>query len=221
MEELRKQINLLQDDIDASRARLAKKNDQVTKISSAVDLADTQLKNLNTSIEKYIKEAQDLKEKSNEIRRSDTKGAYDLVIESAEKSRNSQHKFNQAVDRLNAAETERNRAEQLLREHDKDFKVHYDENTAALQEVERDIAKLEESIPNLNSQVCGGETAQCDAMCGGPSAECGHCGGESCGGSVSKAKLAYDFALEGESKVREKQKEAEEVGLNLLVFLTF
>jgi chromosome segregation ATPase len=211
VDELRKQIDLLQSEIEVSRGHLTKKNDHVTNVSSSVDLAEAQLKNLEEKVKKYTSDAQSLKDRANDIRRSDTKGAHALIKEGSQKAQAVQHKYNNAVDKLNAAETERAKAEQLLNDHDKDFNVHYQENQNALQNIERGIAKLEETIPNLNAQVCGGEAAQCDEMCGGPSAECGHCGGESCGGSVSKANQAREFALEAEEKLREKQKEAQDV----------
>lgn len=215
VDELRKQIELLQSDIEASHRLLAQKNEQVTGVSSQVDLAETQLKKLNESVEKYTRDAQSFKDKSNEIRRSDTKGAYEVIKENVNKSQVSKHKFDQAVDKLNAAETERNKAEQLLKDHEKDFDVHYKENQDALQGIESGIARLEQLIPGLNAQICGGEAAQCDAMCGGPSSECGHCGGDSCGGAVSTADQARNFAEEADEKAREKQKEAEEVSLLL------
>lgn len=211
VEDLRKQIDLLQEDIDASRKLLASKNEQVTQLGATVGVSEARLHNLESKVDKYTKDAQDLRDKTNDIRRSDTKGAYDLVKESAEKSQTYQQKFSHAVDKINTAETERNKAEQLLKGHEKDFDAHYKENQDALQNIERGIVKLEESIPGLNAQVCGGEAAQCDSMCGGPSAECGHCGGESCGGSVSKAAQALAFAEESLEKVRAKQTEAEEV----------
>lgn len=51
----------------------------------------------------------------------------------------------------------------------------------------------------------------CDAMCGGPSSKCGHCGGNSCPGSVSKANQALEFVKEANEKVLAKQREAEEL----------
>ncbi|KAI6223535.1 Laminin subunit beta-1 [Aphelenchoides fujianensis] len=195
VEGLRNQIELLQTETDDVRNRLSAKNERVTAVSSAVGLAETQELRANATL----------------IRRSDTKGAYELIRELTEKSAEYQTIFNRAVDRINAAETNRNRAEQLLNEHKKDFDAQYQANQEALQKIESMLADLENSLPALNKQVCGGETAGCDEMCGGPSSQCGTCGGESCPGSVSKARQALEFAEEADEKLREKQKEAEDL----------
>ncbi|KAI6236382.1 Laminin subunit beta-1 [Aphelenchoides besseyi] len=208
---LQKQIEQLQTDTDSVRNRLAQKNDRVTAVSSAVELAEKQVNSLREKEKELTRLAEELRSNATLIRRSDTKGAYELIRELAEKSGEYQAIFNRAVGKINAAETDRNKAEKLLNEHKDDFDAQYKENQQALQEIESMLAELEGSLPALNKQVCGGETADCDPMCGGPSAQCGFCGGESCLGSLSKAKQALDFAQEADEKLREKQKEAEDL----------
>lgn len=73
------------------------------------------------------------------------------------------------------------------------------------------LSTFESVLPALNKDVCGADSAPCDALCGGPGS-CGYCGGRSClAGSVSKAEQALQFADEADRKLNEKQKEAEEV----------
>lgn len=70
---------------------------------------------------------------------------------------------------------------------------------------------MEEILPKLNKEICGADSAPCDAMCGGPGSKCSQCGGNSCGGSVSNALQAEEFAKEADVKAQAKFKEGEEV----------
>jgi hypothetical protein len=110
-----------------------------------------------------------------------------------------------------AAESDRNRAEQLLSEHRRDFDQQFEENQSRLQEIGTSISEIEAAIPGLNREVCGADSAPCDPICGGPTTKCSHCGGSSCSGSVSRAAQAQEFAEEAAAKVRAKQHEAEEI----------
>jgi len=87
-----------------------------------------------------------------------------------------------------------------------------DTNTADLVEVNNEISRLEERIPELNKAVCDGETTvddPCDDLCGG--AGCGKCGDVSCGeGALTKAQDAVTDAKEAEKILREKDLMAEE-----------
>lgn len=55
--------------------------------------------------------------------------------ETAEKAQVSQHSVSSSIDKINAAESERNKAEELLRQHQKDFQIQYEENQKAMEQV--------------------------------------------------------------------------------------
>ena len=82
-----------------------------------------------------------------------------------------------------------------------------------LTDVVQSISNLEAKIPDLNHQVCDGQTSvdePCDALCGG--AGCGKCGGISClDGALSKAGEAVKSAELADKLLREKDAEAQQV----------
>ena len=62
-----------------------------------------------------------------------------------------------------------------------DYVATQQSNKQTLQEIVNQISNLEMKIPELNKQVCDGDTSvdnPCDSLCGG--AGCGKCGGISC-----------------------------------------
>ncbi|CAD5219384.1 unnamed protein product [Bursaphelenchus okinawaensis] len=211
VEGLRKKIDSLEADVSDARSRVLEKNEKVLKIASDVDIAEQQVTALKAKADDLTKMAEDLSKQADDIRGSDTKGAYDIVRESAEKVRQSHGSISEAIAKITSAESDRNKAADMMETHKNEFLQQYDENKAALDEIQKRIEEIEESLPTLNKQVCGGETAGCDETCGGPSSECGKCGGSSCLGSVSKAKQAGEFAREAREKLLAKQKEAEEL----------
>ncbi|ETN68384.1 hypothetical protein NECAME_15860 [Necator americanus] len=177
----------------------------------AVDFAQEDLKQLQTDATRLSNAADDLREKTNKIKEADVQGAYNITKESASRSLAAQRRTDAAIGKLAEAESEARDAEALLEKNKDDFEKQYAENEAALAESEHRIHILEGALPQLNAEVCGGESAPCDALCGGPGV-CGFCGGQSClAGAVSKADQARSFSLEADLKLNEKQKEAEEV----------
>ncbi|KAI1733245.1 laminin EGF domain-containing protein [Ditylenchus destructor] len=208
---LKKQMESLQTQIDSSREKLAEKNQRVTRVSTDVDLAAEGIRSLNETARTLTQLADQLSKNATEIRRSDVKGAYDIVKEAGSKSSDYQRVSSMEVAKIGASESDRSKAEQLLNEHQDDFNVNYEENQAKLTSLSTTISDMHSTIPFLNKAVCGAESDTCDAMCGGPSSKCSHCGGSSCGGSVTKAKQAEEFVREAEEKLQAKQKEGEEL----------
>merc|ERR1719412_3246293 len=82
-----------------------------------------------------------------------------------------------------------------------------------LTDVVSSISHLEAKIPDLNHQVCDGQTSvdePCDQLCGG--AGCGKCGGISClDGALSKAGEAVKSAELADKLLRQKDSEAQQV----------
>lgn len=118
-----------------ARNQLSEKNTRVTNVISEIDVADEDVKALNETARRLSQLADELNANATQIRQSDIKGAYELVEESHEKSRQSQSVITTEMDKINAAETERNKADQLLKQHQKDFDIQYEENQAALEDI--------------------------------------------------------------------------------------
>ncbi|KAI3416331.1 hypothetical protein GPALN_005866 [Globodera pallida] len=215
VEQLRRQMHQLQSQIDATREMLQEKNQRVTRVSTNVNLAEEGVKTLNESAQQIVQLANNLTARADQIRQGDIKGAAEIVEESSRKSADAERMIAQQLELISQSESERLKAEQLLNEHKRDFDRQYEENKARLDDISNTISSIEDAIPALNLEVCGAETAPCDAVCGGPGPKCSRCGGSSCPGSVSKAVQAQEFAQEALEKVQSKQKEAEEILKNV------
>ncbi|KAK6747437.1 hypothetical protein RB195_000562 [Necator americanus] len=211
IEQLDNEVAKLKKEVAAARERLDGIEARVSNATQAVDFAQEDLKQLQTDATRLSNAADDLREKTNKIKEADVQGAYNITKESASRSLAAQRRTDAAIGKLAEAESEARDAEALLEKNKDDFEKQYAENEAALAESEHRIHILEGALPQLNAEVCGGESAPCDALCGGPGV-CGFCGGQSClAGAVSKADQARSFSLEADLKLNEKQKEAEEV----------
>uniref|UniRef100_A0A183UXE9 Laminin subunit gamma-1 n=1 Tax=Toxocara canis TaxID=6265 RepID=A0A183UXE9_TOXCA len=184
---------------------------RITDTASAVDNAEEELGSLLEIADKLTARAQALNENATLLREADVQGAYNISRESAEKSAAAKRRTDDAVVKIASAESDRREAEMLLDKNQLDFEKQFTENEMALQHIDEQLSSFESMLPGLNKDVCGADSAPCDALCGGPGS-CGHCGGRSClAGSVSKAEQALQFADEADRKLNEKQKEAEEV----------
>lgn len=135
IDNLRKQMENLQSEIDAARARLAEKNKRVSQISTKVDLAEEEVRNLNETAKTLTQLADTLNQNATQIQQSDINGATRIIKNSAEKSKNAKIDILREMDKINAAETVRNKADQLLKEHQNDFEIQYSENQKALQDI--------------------------------------------------------------------------------------
>lgn len=62
-----------------------------------------------------------------------------MVKENADKSNDHQRVIAQELAIISASETDRNKAEQLLNEHQKDFDVHYQENENKLKDISETV----------------------------------------------------------------------------------
>ena len=98
-----------------------------------------------------------------------------------------------------------------------DYVATQQSNKQTLQEIVNQISNLEMKIPELNKQVCDGDTSvdnPCDSLCGG--AGCGKCGGISClNGALSKAEEAVKSAKDADKILNDKDREAQQVLLEM------
>ncbi|PAV69963.1 hypothetical protein WR25_10914 [Diploscapter pachys] len=212
IEQMDKEVEKLKAQVANARGRLEAIENRVANATQAVDFAEKDYERLAKDLDKLDTQIKDLNEQATKIKEADVQGAYNVTKESAAKSMSAQRKTDAAVGRLAEAESEAQEAADLLDKNKEDFDKQFAENEAALAESEDNIRYLESSLPELNEGVCGAKSAPCDTLCGGPGDECGFCGGQSCAeGAVTKATQARSFALEADTKLNEKQHEAEKV----------
>ncbi|EFP07181.1 hypothetical protein CRE_13469 [Caenorhabditis remanei] len=211
IEEMSKKLALLKKQVIAGREKLGAIETRISNVTQAVDFAQKDLEHLQKESERVEKATIELEDKASKIKEADVLGAFNITRESGAKSMDAQRRTDAAIGKLAAAESQALRASELLEKNKNDFEKQYLENEAALNEAETLLSSLESYLPRLNEQVCGASSAPCDALCGGPGS-CGFCGGQSCmEGAVSKANQAKSFATEADTRLDEKQKEAEEV----------
>uniref|UniRef100_A0AC35F6W6 Laminin subunit beta-1 n=1 Tax=Panagrolaimus sp. PS1159 TaxID=55785 RepID=A0AC35F6W6_9BILA len=212
IDSLKKAMESLNNEVAKARELIEEKSQRSTGLGLAVDAAAESVKTLNETAQQLTKLAEELNENATEIRRSDVQGAYEIIKGAVETSSQAERTITEEVNKLSKAEDERIKTVELLKEHEKDFDAQYVENSDALQKISGMLSLIDKELPALNKDVCGAESAPCDALCGGPGSRCSHCGGNSCGtGSITKAQQALDFAKEADNKIEAKQKEAEEL----------
>lgn len=154
------------------------------------------------------------------LQESNVEGALTLTQEALEKSEAARQKVEMvslANGFLTNSETQRKATERLMDKTRTDFQSTQSDNQGTLDNIITQIEHLEEKIPDLNKQVCDGETTvdePCDSLCGG--AGCGKCGGISClSGALSKAEEAVKSAESADKLLVEKDRNAEQVLLDI------
>uniref|UniRef100_A0A0K0EAE9 Laminin subunit beta-1 n=1 Tax=Strongyloides stercoralis TaxID=6248 RepID=A0A0K0EAE9_STRER len=210
-------ISVLDDKIVALRENILKAQsrhnfgaDLVSQTANKVSMAKSQMKILKDDVDQLTVDAQELSDKATQLRETDILGAYNVTRESAEKSQKAIKSVEDSISKFSEAESKSHEAQLLLEKHKDDFEKQFEENTVALEGIEQEYHSLISVAPKINQQVCGKETAPCDALCGGPISLCGSCGGKSCPeGAVSLALQAQEFSDDAFKTLSLKQNDAE------------
>lgn len=159
-------IGSFQSDIDATSERVTDANLALASLQSRVGELEEDMKKLRENATALVEE--------------NVEGAYNLTKEAYRKSQAARSQMSSALPSLQQSEQLRKSTIRLLDE----AAVHYNEsrlsNDGALGAIRRDIATLEQQIPEVNLLVCDGNSTvdRCEGICGG--AGCGKCGGISC-----------------------------------------
>uniref|UniRef100_A0A0N5AN25 Laminin subunit beta-1 n=1 Tax=Syphacia muris TaxID=451379 RepID=A0A0N5AN25_9BILA len=210
-------VENLQAKTDELSKKIALAKEDLSKLSPGIIQATASIDSAREDMEKLLKKAenlsvlaQDLNEKATLLRETDAEGAYNITQEAANRSAAAKERTAKAVEVIESAERERAIASSRLEKNQMDFQKQFEENEAALKDIDKQISVLQGFLPGLNKDVCGAETPHCDELCGGPG-DCGHCGGGgSClQGSVTKAEQALMYANETSSKLDEKEADAD------------
>ena len=221
------ELSAVQNEIDAISGVLTTTTEELDGLDS--NLADTKqailqakatLEFLKADADRRQMTALEMKEKITSLQESNVEGALTLTQEALEKSQNAKQKV-ELVSLQNGfltnSEVQRKATESLMDKTRTDFQSTQSQNQGTLDNIITQIENLEERIPELNKQVCDGETTvdePCDSLCGG--AGCGKCGGISClSGALSKAEEAVKSAESADKLLVEKERSAEQVLLDI------
>jgi len=141
------------------------------------------------------------------ILRSDTRGAYDKILENQMRSREAETKVDISMSIIEMSEEQRNETENLIAG-PPSFSDKHGENTASLFDISEKLRELLEQVNILNGIVCGTPMSQCGG-CG--VLNCSTCGGLGCNGSKDLAAEALEKAIEAERAQRMRESKAKEM----------
>lgn len=214
-------INRIEAELEATTDRSKQLDDNLAETEQSILQGNYNLTNLRQDADRLQRQADNIKDKATQLQEANVAGALKLTSAAAVKSNEAAMQVASITGPdgvLHNSDRMRGATEVLLKDSlqqgiaDTTFT-----NTADLVEVNNEIRRLEERIPELNKAVCDGETTvedPCDDLCGG--AGCGKCGDVSCGeGALTKAQDAVTDAKEAEKILREKDLLAEEALNNI------
>eukprot|EP00094_Tigriopus_californicus_P009037 TCALIF_08711-PA protein Name:"Similar to LanB1 Laminin subunit beta-1 (Drosophila melanogaster)" AED:0.08 eAED:0.08 QI:0/0.86/0.81/1/0.86/0.87/16/623/1807 len=213
----------VQADIDRINVALQGTNQNMEELDNNLSNLQQSILQGSSSLDFLRKEAdtlklnaQDMKEQITSLQEANVEGALNLT-------RQAKRRSDEAAVQVRGIETEggllansekqRKATETLMNTSKDQFTSTQEQNQQKLNDILVQIDNLEAKIPDLNRQICDGDTGAdqpCDTLCGG--AGCGKCGGISClNGALSKAEEAVSSAKAADEVFSEKDREAERV----------
>ena len=172
--------------------------------------ANIEIEELRQRLADLLRNGTCLQAEMEKILRSDTRGAYDKILENQMRSREAEAKVNESMSILEMSQRQRNKTENLIAG-PPSFSDKHDKNTASLFDISEKLRELLEQVEILNGIVCGTPMSQCGG-CG--VLNCSTCGGPGCNGSKDLASDALEKAIDAEEAQR--MRECEYIYLHLL-----
>ena len=172
--------------------------------------ANIEIEELRQRLADLLRNGTRLQAEMEKILRSDTRGAYDKILENQMRSREAEAKVNESMSILEMSQRQRNKTENLIAG-PPSFSDKHDKNTASLFDISEKLRELLEQVEILNGIVCGTPMSQCGG-CG--VLNCSTCGGPGCNGSKDLASDALEKAIDAEEAQR--MRECEYIYLHLL-----
>ncbi|XP_076033711.1 laminin subunit beta-1 isoform X3 [Oratosquilla oratoria] len=183
----------------------------VDNTTQRISLANTALVDLRLQAEELRNKAGDLKEKATKLQEANVEGALNLTRIAEQRSREANRQVDLTQIIVGESERNRKRTELLLLHASDRFNRTQQENEDILSDLGLKLDEMEDSMPDLNEQVCDRRGNPCDAFCGGAGCN-GKCGGLSCNdGLVNTAKGALQFTEDAENILKKKEASADEL----------
>lgn len=213
----------VQADIDRINVALQGTNQNMGELDSNLSNLQQSLLQGSSNLDFLRKEAdglklnaQDMKEQITSLQEANVEGALNLTRQAERRSYEAALQVRGIEAEgglLTNSEKKRKATETLMNTSRDQFTSTQEQNQQKLNDILVQIDNLEAKIPDLNRQICDGDTGKdqpCDTLCGG--AGCGKCGGISClNGALSKAEEAVSSAKAADEVFSEKDREAERV----------
>ncbi|CAK9295411.1 unnamed protein product [Gordionus sp. m RMFG-2023] len=209
IEELRQKLSDRSDDID----QLIKINHDISKqIGSSSD----KLKNIQKSAQILKNETKILEENTTRIQEADLEGAFSIIRESWEKTRDLKHNITASMKLCNESKEIRAKIKALKETSKDSLELSIKTNQKNISDLDSKIFQLRDSkIGELNTLICDGNSMPCDPACGG--AGCGgKCGGLSCdNGAATKSANALELVKESKILLDTKKEQARDLLKNV------
>ena len=214
------EIDKISDVLTTTTTELDTLDEGLSDNNQAILQAKFALETLKSEADRRKLQALDMKDKITRLQEANVEGALNLTKEARGKSMEAKQKVEQVEMEgglLSNSEERRKATETLMNLSKEPFEQTQSQNQKTLNDIVNQISNLETKIPDLNKQVCDGDTSveePCDSLCGG--AGCGKCGGISClSGALSKAEEAVKYAESVDKLLLEKERAAEQVLLDI------
>ena len=208
-------------DLDKVRDMIADRKNELNSLKESLAENESQLESTKTNIlnvnfklemlrnksDELEEQSKKLKEEATLLQEANVEGAYNITKDAQRRSRASQRLIQESANILEESKTRRENTEKLIEQAKGRQDSKSRENELALNNIQKEINKMEFDLKSINSKVCGGEASisSCNAMCGG--AGCNRCGGISCVfGATTKASNALDMADKSERALKEKNR---------------
>ena len=208
---------VIEKELDSVSMLLENLQEKVEEMDKELNSTEMRTSEANIEIEELRQRLADLLRKGTRLQaemekilRSDTRGAYDKILENQMRSREAEAKVNESMSILEMSQRQRNKTENLIAG-PPSFSDKHDKNTASLFDISEKLRELLEQVEILNGIVCGTPMSQCGG-CG--VLNCSTCGGPGCNGSKDLASDALEKAIDAEEAQR--MRECEYIYLHLL-----
>lgn len=199
----------LREQLASEENKVKDSNENLSDITSKINLGDVSLEGLKSSIDKLKQKTIDLSNNATKLQEANLEGALNLTREAKERALKAADDAENVQNIVASTDRQIKNTDRLIEMQYSTFNNTQNENEKKLSDLKEQLHELESQLPKLNEKMCGQESDTCD-ICGG--AGCGKCGGISCDqGAVTKAERALEFANKTEHRIKEHELTAEDL----------
>ena len=198
---IERELDFVNEKLEAVPVILERMDEALNSTEMRTSEANVDIEELRQRLSDLVRNGTRLQREMENIRRSDTRGAYDEILENEMRSRDAEAKVDESMSIIEMSQRERNKTENLIAG-PPSFSDKHNKNTASLFDISEKLRELLEQVEILNGIVCGTPMSQCGG-CG--VLNCSTCGGPGCNGSKDLASDALEKAIDAEEAQRMRE----------------
>ena len=198
---IERELDFVNEQLEAVPVILERMDEALNETEMRTSEANVDIEELRQRLSDLVRNGTRLQREMENIRRSDTRGAYDEILENQMRSRDAEAKVDESMSIIEMSQRERNKTEKLIAG-PPSFSDKHNKNTASLFDISEKLRELLEQVEILNGIVCGTPMSQCGG-CG--VLNCSTCGGPGCNGSKDLASNALEKAIDAEEAQRMRE----------------